>query len=113
MDSFKVSLRIGAAHCTLDLDTWEIESELGGDGRGRFGDDIDEAMNNIEEEEVVTDGISFEGGAKAELIATMRVKDDLEFGCGGAVSRASGRGFIEKPTEIKILLIFFSVLIHM
>ena len=47
-------------------------------------------MSDIEEEEVITDGISFEGGAKAELLATMRVKDDLEFGGGDAVSRASG-----------------------
>ena len=38
--------------------------------------------------EIVTDDTLFDSGAKAELLATMRVKDDLEFGGGDCVSRA-------------------------
>ena len=50
---------------------------------------MDEAMSDVEEAEIVTDGILFDSGAKLELVDTMRVKDDLEFGGGDCVSRAS------------------------
>ena len=79
---------MGNPHCTLDVDTWEIDNELG-ETRARFDEAIDKAMSDVEEADIVTDGILFDSGAKAELLATMRVKDDLEFGDGDCVSRAS------------------------
>ena len=88
MDSFEVESRMGAPHCSLDVDTWEIENELK-ETRARFGEAMDEAMSDVKEAEIVTHGISFNGGAKAELLATMRVKDDIEFGGGDCVSCAS------------------------
>ena len=89
MDSFEMGARLGASHCTLDMVTWEIDNELG-EIRARFGEAMDEAMSNVEEEEIVTDGILFNSRSKAELLATMRVKDDLKFDGGDGVSCASG-----------------------
>ena len=47
-DSFEVKSRIGAPHCSLDMDTWEIENELK-ETRARFGEAMDEAMSDVEE----------------------------------------------------------------
>ena len=89
MDRFEVESHICAPPCSLDVDTWEIENKLK-ETRARFGEAMDKAMGDVEEAEIVTDGISFDGGAKAELLAIMRANDGLEFDGGGGVSCASG-----------------------
>ena len=81
--------RCRAPHCTLNIQTWEVTDELEG-RHTTFSEGIDDALSDLEEDEVGQESIAFEGGAKEELLATMRVKDDLEFGKGDAASRASG-----------------------
>ena len=104
MDSFKMGARLGVSHCTLDVVTWEIDNELG-EIRAQFGEAMNKAMSNVEEEEIGTGGILFKGGAKAELPATMRVKEDLEFGGRNNVSCASGfAGLVENSTNRSVNL---------
>ena len=51
---------------------------------------MDKTMRDIKEKDMIKDGILFEGGAKTDLLTTMRVKEDLKFGGRYGVSHVSG-----------------------
>ena len=96
LDSFILEHRLFANKSTLDPVTWKVTS-LSGRTRTTFADTMGDFMGELssdEEDEVIEDPVVISSDARAELMATMKGKDDdLTFGgsfnAGDGPSRAT------------------------
>ena len=76
MSSFDVEARLKADYSEFDPLMWVCVS-TDGDASHDFAGEMMEYHNDIEDEEVGTDGVEFISRAKEKLLATLRTKEDF------------------------------------
>jgi hypothetical protein len=95
MDSFALESRMFSHRSTFDPETWVVTKEEG-HGCADFVADMDDLLGALsdhssDEEKMGDGGIEFTADAKKDMLTTMRMKDDLQFGAEmDAKSRADG-----------------------
>ena len=96
LDSFVIESRLFANQSTFDQSTWKVTSSTGRK-RTTFADTMGDLMGELrsdDEDEIVENPVTIPAEARAELMATMKGKDDdLTFGgsfnAGDGPSRSS------------------------